>query len=116
MAARSRDKTAPATGIRAPRYPVRAPVRYRTKAEKAWHDGTTQNVSRSGILLRGDAYLEPDTPIELIVDLPAILAEEPRGSVVCHGRIVRTEAFETGEQGTVIAAEFSSYRFRRAPH
>ena len=113
MSARVNGKDTTKTRIRARRYALRASVRYRTKAEAAWHDGTTRNVSRSGALVRGDAYLQPDTPIELIVDLPVIVPDEPAGSVICHGRVVRTESLDAGEQGSVFGAEFSSYRFRR---
>ena len=44
------------TPTRAPRFSLRLPIRYRTVGEPAWHDGTTENISRSGVLFRGAVF------------------------------------------------------------
>jgi hypothetical protein len=110
MTPKAKSKTA-GPRIRARRYDVRAPVRYRTDPTEAWHSGETKNVSRSGMLLRTDELLDLDMPIELIVDLPAVIAGEPAGTVMCHGRVVRVD--HAIDQAPLVAAEFSSYRFVR---
>jgi len=110
MAAKGRSKS---TGIRARRYDVRAPVRYRTDPTETWHTAETRNVSRSGVLLRTEELLDLDIPIELIVDLPAVISGEPAATVVCRGRVVRVD--HAIDQAPLAAAEFSSYRFVRGP-
>ena len=99
--------------IRARRYDVRTPVRYRTNPLESWHSGETKNVSRSGVLLRTESVLDLDMPIELIVDLPAVITGEPAATVVCHGRVVR---IDYTAESPLAAAEFSSYRFVRGSH
>ena len=48
---------------RAPRYQVGIPVRYRAIGELIWRDGTSENVSRTGVLFLPEAALSPDTPM-----------------------------------------------------
>jgi hypothetical protein len=110
----TKRKSKTSAGARARRFAVRAPVRYRAHAGGRWHSGTTENVSRSGVLLRGDASLTTDTPIDLILDLPVVLPDEPSATVICRGRVVRAESADT-EEGVMVAAELSSCRFRRTP-
>ena len=110
MARKAKSKS---TGrrIRARRYDVHAPVRYRTSSDEPWHSGETKNVSRSGVLLRAEALLDLDMPIELIVDLPPVITGEPAAAVVCYGRVVRVDS--TFDEAPLVAAEFSSYRIVR---
>jgi hypothetical protein len=108
-AAKSRRKTQ--SGIRARRFPIHAPVRYRT-SDGLWHRGTTENISRSGLLLHADEGLTLDTPIELVVELPPVLAGVPAARVVCRGRIVRTVASRYAD-GAFFAASITHCRFGR---
>ncbi|HJZ77999.1 MAG TPA: PilZ domain-containing protein [Vicinamibacterales bacterium] len=97
--------------IRARRYDVHTPVRYRTDSNENWHSAETKNVSRSGVLLRTDELLDLDMPIELILDLPTVITGEPAATVLCHGRVVRVG--HATDERPLVAAEFSSYRFVR---
>ena len=73
----------------------------------------TESISKSGLLLRADGPLEPNTAIEMEVELPAVRGEEA-ARVICRGRIVRTDAGpETVELSTVMAATIARYRFDR---
>src|SRR5437867_11368630 len=101
----------PTPRIRARRYDVRAPVRYRTDPAETWHTAETRNGSRSGVLFRAKEQLDLDMPIELIVDLPAVMTGEPAATDVCRGRVVRVD--HAIDQAPLVAAEFSSYRFVR---
>ena len=49
---------------------VRLRRRKRFDGEAGWHDGTTENISRSGVLFRGAGILRVDTPIEMRLVLP----------------------------------------------
>ena len=55
---------------RAPRFDLRVPVRYRASGGDDWHAGSTENMSRTGLLFRADRLLPVSTPIEMLVTLP----------------------------------------------
>jgi PilZ domain-containing protein len=106
--------------MRAQRFPLHAPVRYRAD-DGGWLIGTTENISRTGLLLHVDETLELNTPIEMIVELPTVTVErngEGEGTetavhLVCHGHIVRTAASPNGNPGAMMAATIARYRFAR---
>lgn len=106
--------------MRAQRFPLHAPVRYRAD-EGGWLIGTTENISRTGLLLHVDETLELNTRIEMIVELPPVKVE-PRGKdeeteapvhLVCHGHIVRTAAPPNGSSRAMMAASIAWYRIAR---
>ena len=76
--------------MRAPRYPLRIPLRYRPFGDSVWTDGTTENISRTGVLFRSGRVVPPNTSLEI----QFFLSSDER--VVCHGTVVRT-APELGE-------------------
>src|SRR5580693_43962 len=45
---------------RAQRFQLHLPLRYRRLGEQQWHVGTTENISRSGLLFAGDELLQPN--------------------------------------------------------
>ena len=97
--------------MRATRFPLQTPVRYRA-ADGRWRSGMTESISKSGVLLRVAKPLEPNTAIEMEVELPAVRGEEP-ARVICSGKIVRSGvAFDTTEP-TIVAATIARYRFDR---
>jgi hypothetical protein len=106
--------------MRAQRFPLHAPVRYRAD-DGGWLIGTTENISRTGLLLHVDETLELNTRIEMIVELP-LSKVEPGGKdesaetgvhLVCHGHIVRTAASPNGTSRAMMAATIKRYRFAR---
>src|ERR1035437_10051484 len=84
--ARARE-TAPA---RAQRFHIQLPLRYRRLGEKQWHVGTTENISRSGMLFEADELLQPSAQLEINLVLPAEIAGLSDTEVVCRGEVVRT--------------------------
>jgi len=86
---------------------MRTPVRYRLVGDSNWHQGQTENISRSGLLFRVERASEPRAPIEMRLALPVTLDGEAAASIVCFGRIVRK-----GEDFT-LAAKILEYRFER---
>jgi hypothetical protein len=97
--------------IRARRFSIRARVRYRS-GDGGWREGRTRNMSRSGVLIQTDGTLAPETPIDLIVELPAVIPGEVPPQIVCHARIVRTVAHDA--DGALVAAAFTQYTFGRS--
>jgi hypothetical protein len=49
---------------------LQTPVRYRTKGLGHWHDGIVENLSHSGILLRGPQQLSEHTLLEMVLEMP----------------------------------------------
>ena len=77
---------------------------YRVAEDPAWHEGRTENVSRSGVLFHAEHLMEPDTSIEMVLMLPIEIAGEAAGTAMCRGRIVRAVAPASFDARPVLAA------------
>ena len=76
--------------VRAPRYTVAVPLKYRRVGEQEWHTGVAENISQSGIFFRGDRGLTEAEVIEINFTLRA--ANAPDGNPqACTAIIVRTD-------------------------
>jgi PilZ domain len=95
-------------GSRARRLTLDLPVRYRSPGSRRWREGRVENISRSGLLLRGVDLLDVDTAIEMTLVLPAQFGT----AIVCRGRVVRTVLPGGIERRPGLAATISRYRFR----
>lgn len=101
---------------RAPRYRLRIPLKYRSSGDPQWREARTENISRSGVLFRTEHPMPLQTPIEMLLALPAELAGgAAAATVICRGRIVRTEARasdddSTGDARPAVAATIGGYR------
>jgi hypothetical protein len=71
--------------MRSPRYRLRVPIRYRPEGESDWIAGVTENISRTGILLRGGRALPLDTSFEILF----FLSSEAGSEILREGRVVR---------------------------
>jgi len=65
-------------------------VRYRRIGDSEWRRGETENISRSGVLIRGEDPLEVDASVELLMALDVRSAGLESAEVRCSGRVVRT--------------------------
>jgi CheY-like chemotaxis protein len=79
--------------FRARRFNLQLPLRYRLLGEKSWRAGTTENISRSGLLFQAQEMLTPQVQLEISLVLPAEIAGLAATEVICRGEVVR--AFET---------------------
>jgi len=98
---------------RAARFNLRIPIRYRASGEEGWGEGTTENISRSGVLFRATQLLGVGTAVDMAFVLPVEILGEAHAEVNCHGRIVRLEAAQDGEALPGLAATILNYRFLR---
>jgi len=96
---------------RATRFNLRIPIRYRVSGEPAWGEGTIENISRSGVLFRGQRLLEEGTLVDMSFVLPVEVVGGTRAEVSCRGHIVRIQP-DAGPRA-VLAATISSYHFGR---
>jgi PAS domain S-box-containing protein len=100
---------------RAQRFQLHLPLRYRRLGEKDWHDGTTENISRSGMLFKADEELQPSSQLEINLVLPAEIAGLSATEVVCRGEVVRTIAGNGEKITPALAARILQYHFQHGP-
>ena len=98
---------------RAPRFAIPIAILYRTPADATWHEGWTENISRSGVLFRAHRGIDPDTPVELLMEIPIWIATPVAGPAICRGRTVRAEPPSPLEDRPAIAARILEYATAR---
>jgi len=109
----ARVKEAPPT--RAQRFQLHLPLRYRRLGEKDWHVGTTENISRSGMLFDADEPLQPSAQLEINLVLPQEIAGLSATEVVCRGEVVRTVERNGTTLTPALAARILQYHFQHGP-
>jgi CheY-like chemotaxis protein len=109
----TREKLGP---FRAQRFNLQLPLRYRKLGEQGWRNGTTENISRSGMLFEAEEMLQPSVQLEINLVLPAEIAGLSPTEVVCRGEVVR--AIEPGEtkMNPALAAKILQYHFQHGSH
>jgi len=100
---------------RAQRFQLHLPLRYRRLGEKQWHEGTTENISRSGLLFQADELLQPASQLEINLVLPAEIAGLSETEVVCRGEVVRTIERRGETMTPALAARILQYHFQHGP-
>jgi len=100
---------------RAQRFHLHLPLRYRRLGEKDWHVGTTENISRSGMLFQADELLQPSAQLEINLVLPAEIAGLSATEVVCRGEVVRTVEHNGSTLSPALAARILQYHFQHGP-
>src|SRR5215472_19109081 len=75
---------------RARRFSLQMPMRYRLNGQRRWWKGTTNNVSRSGVLFQGELAAVPNTAVEISKVLPAEVSGNGGTEVPCKASVVRT--------------------------
>jgi hypothetical protein len=122
---------------RAPRFRLHLWAQYRRGRSDSWHDATTINVSRSGLLLCTTDSIDPEststadpkststatpgaTPgatrcaaLEVRFVLSFGPLDAPLSTVRCRGLIVRVEPRPDAEPGVLMAVTITRYAFRR---
>lgn len=99
---------------RARRLRVHLPLEYREKGTEAWHTGSVENISQSGILFRASEVLTHDTDVELVFEMPEEITGQRNSRVLCQGYIVRAirgPAAKGSHPNPAIAAAISGYAF-----
>jgi len=94
---------------RAPRYPIRMPLKYRSSGTAEWWEGQTENISRSGVLFRTDHPMPLQTPVDVLMSIPDEVGDAGSGMVVCNGRVVRTEPPQPSDPRLAVAITIASY-------
>jgi hypothetical protein len=95
--------------FRATRFDLHLPLKYRLLGESGWREGTTENISRSGML-----FITPNAQLEFNLVLPAEIAGLAAAEVICRGEVVRT--VESGTVSPTLAAKILQYHFPHGSH
>lgn len=106
------ERIKPVLGMRAQRFAIQLPVRYRLRAESGWRRGETINVSSSGVLFCADYCADPGTPTEINLSMP-VVSLEGSANVVCRGTVVRTAGSPGGSGRHALAIRILHYRLVR---
>jgi len=99
---------------RARRFLIQTRLRYRVKQERTWREGKTENMSRSGLLFRGEVLVKPTTQIEISMELPSGILRDGAAEVFCRGTVVRTVAPASAGGMPGLATTISHYRLIRS--
>jgi hypothetical protein len=98
---------------RATRFSIPIAILYRTPPDATWLEGWTENISRSGVLFRAHRGIDPDTPVEVLMEIPIWIATPVAGPAICRGRIVRRERPAPLEDRPAVAARIVEYSLAR---
>lgn len=98
--------------FRARRFNLQLPLRYRPLGEKSWRPGTTENISRSGLLFQAQELLYPNAQLEISLVLPAEIAGLAATEVICRGEIVRSIEAQGKSVNPALAAKILQYHFQ----
>jgi len=96
---------------RAQRFQLQLPLKYRQLGEHDWRAGTTENISRSGMLFRAEELLSLNVQVEINLVLPPEIAGLEAAEVVCRGEVVRAVDAETPTMSPALAAKILQYHF-----
>ena len=104
--------------FRARRFNLHLPLHYRPLGEKSWRPGTTENISRSGLLFQAQELLHPKAQLEISLVLPAEIAGLAATEVICRGEVVRSVEGQAQGQGVTpaLAAKILQYHFQHGTH
>ncbi len=98
---------------RAQRFKLHIPIQYRAVGQVEWRDGTTENISRSGVLFHADRVLEPSAQLEITLMLPFEIFGLSSTEIFCKAEVVRTVTTEAQTVESAMAAKFLNYHFHR---
>jgi len=99
---------------RAKRFTLQLPVHYRLAGETVWRHGTTENISRSGVLFYSDQPLAPNARLEFSVELPTNVFGMAATKILCRGEIVRQVDAAGEDMSRALAARILDYQFYRS--
>ncbi len=112
--ARTRNKIS--SPFRATRFDLHLPLKYRLVGESGWREGTTENISRSGMLFQAEEPIPANAQLEINLVLPAEIAGLAAAEVVCRGEVVRAVTTEAGTVSPTLAAKILQYHFQHGSH
>src|SRR5436190_22967862 len=81
---------------------------YRSPAEDRWHLVRTENISKTGVLIRGDKLFSLKSSVEITMSVPPGIIENASGDIFFVGHVARLVPALGGPPG--LAIQFDKYR------
>ena len=104
------------SSFRAQRFNLHLPLKYRLVGEDDWRTGTTENISRSGMLFRAETLVATSVQLEINLVLPAEIAGLSAAEVICRGEVVRAVESKSSAVSPALAAKILQYHFQHGAH
>ena len=100
----------PGVPLRPQRVSLSVQARYRTPGEERWHKGRTENISQTGVLIRGIRLFSAKMKVEIVMTVPAGILKDAAGELLFIGAVARLLP-PLGSGGLPgLAVAFESYR------
>jgi len=106
-------KTLHQNADRARRFALHLPVYFRQPQSPTWLEGTTENISYTGVLLLSTHPLVPETSLELRLQLAVGSKLNHVSEIRCKGAVVRMEQRNAPESPVALAVSIRDYRIVR---
>ena len=106
-------KTSNENPERARRFALHLPVYFRQPHSPTWLEGTTENISYTGLLFRSSHPLVPETALELRLQLAVGTKQNRAAEIRCKGAVVRVEPRIAPETPIALAVAIRDYRIVR---
>ena len=88
---------------------------YRVQGERSWHTGTTESVSRSGVMIRTHERNEPKGLVRVVIELPHDDESGGAGCLTGIGHVVQ-ERSAVRSDAPSFAIAVKRYRVQRRDH
>ena len=89
------------------------PVYFRELDSPTWLQGTTENISYTGLLFHSSSPLPVKTTLELRLELTVGTKSKEPSEVRCKGAVVRVEQRKVQESPIALAVAIKDYRIVR---
>ena len=96
---------------RARRLKLDLPARYRVKNLGGWSQGIVQNLSQSGVLVRGSQQFPDNALVEMVFEMPEEISGQKNSNVLCQGRVIRSRTQPSEADKIEMAASILDYKF-----
>ena len=106
-------KTSHQNPERARRFALHLPVYFRQPHSPTWLEGTTENISYTGVLFHSSHPLVPETALELRLPLAVGTKQNRAAEIRCKGAVVRVEQRIAPETPIALAVAIRDYRVVR---
>ncbi len=106
------DKS-PVRKVRARRFDLEIPLRYRVPGDSTWCNGVTKNISCTGVLFQSRDRAAPGTLMEITLRFPNAMLQHGAAELLCRGSVIRSERREEGGDSSIMATTSTYYRLVR---
>ena len=100
---------------RAERFSLRFPVHFREPNSPIWFEGTTENISCTGVLFYSSAPLALESTLELRLQVTVAAEVKVPAEIRCKGVVVRMEQRDAPETPVALAVAIRDSRIVRQP-